>query len=92
MVFLSIVSFLVFSVLFTSEHDAADLMDGFDRLTRLEKSANQQVEKLVENPLIGPPSRKVRERLEKLTGIALWVSRRHLESGLTTSIRNRFLK
>jgi len=94
LVFLSIVSFLVFSVLFYFSMNMmrADLIDGFDRLTRLEKSANQQVEKLIGKSFdwssVSESSRTLGETdRDRVMGIR----EDYLESiARANSIRNRF--
>jgi len=94
LVFLSIVSFLVFSVLlyFSMNLMRSDLVDGFERISRLERSANVQVEKLLGKSFdwatVSESSRSLAQtERDRVMGIR----DDYLESiARTNSIRNRF--
>ena len=94
LIFLSIVSFLVFSVLiyFSLSMMHTDLLDGFNRLSRLERSANKAVEKYLGESFDWSTIDKNSKTLGKIErDRVLGIRDDFLESiARTNSIRNRF--
>ena len=94
LIFLSIVSFLVFSVLiyFSLSMMHTDLLDGFNRLSRLERSANKAVEKYLGESFDWSTIDQNSKTLGKIErDRVLGIRDDFLESiARTNSIRNRF--